>query len=397
MTTQLVPTGSDPYYTQTTTLDGVPYILSFYFSQREACFYLLLSTVDGDPIYGAVKLVCSWPLFAQCQDARKPPGQFFVISSTSDLSPPGLNDLVSGGRCKLVYVPVSDILVATGSESSITGTADVTQGSTAVVFSSPQNLPSGTALVFSEQPGVTYFLASAMNNATAGVLTTPYTGASGQGSAVQIPTTGTLLAGNPTQAVGGGAAPLALDGLQWLLPGLTVIQNGANGPIICSCAFNVITTTTLQGDPSYVYLAVLRFRGIVEGKTYSGGVAGGATGINGGMFYTGGAPTTPGGYQNVHNIYSLTISSPSQIYYLNYQPVGYVDHTVFQIDYTVAIPMAGGATVTLTADSGGDSSEIANQTDGQGGGAISIPGISPTPAQQPFPGQFVQMNVGSVH
>jgi hypothetical protein len=109
MTIQIIPTGSDPFYTQTTTLDAVPYLLAFSYNQRENTWWLLLSTVDGSPIYGSVKLVCNWPLFAQCVDTRTPPGQFFVISTTGDLSPPTLADLVAAGRCQLLYIPVADV------------------------------------------------------------------------------------------------------------------------------------------------------------------------------------------------------------------------------------------------------------------------------------------------
>jgi hypothetical protein len=110
MTVQVIPTGDDPFYTQTTTLDGTPFLLSFFYSQREDRWYLLLSTVDGDPIYGGVKLVPNWPLFAQCVDARLPGGQFVVVSSSAtDDTPPGLEELVDGARCQLCYVPAADV------------------------------------------------------------------------------------------------------------------------------------------------------------------------------------------------------------------------------------------------------------------------------------------------
>jgi hypothetical protein len=118
MTVQLIPTpdGTTPFSTQTTTLDGVPYILVFRYSTREDRWYLQLQTIDGTPIYGGVKLVPNWALFSQCVDARRPPGQMMVISnSKSDLSPPGLNEIAPGGRCGLYYVPVADVraLIAT--------------------------------------------------------------------------------------------------------------------------------------------------------------------------------------------------------------------------------------------------------------------------------------------
>lgn len=114
MTTQIIttPDGTTPFATQTTTLEGTPYLLYFTYSQREDRWYLLLSTVDGDPIYGAVKLVPNWPLFDQCQDTRRPTGQWLVLSNSSDDSPPGLNELAPGARCVLCYVPAADVAAA---------------------------------------------------------------------------------------------------------------------------------------------------------------------------------------------------------------------------------------------------------------------------------------------
>ena len=112
-TTQFVPIGTgttpQPYSVQTTTLDGVPYLLNFQYNQREDCWYLLLQTVDGQNIYGYVKLVVGWNLLGQCADNRKPAGDLVVITTTQDDSPPGFNDLLPGGRCQLQYLTASDL------------------------------------------------------------------------------------------------------------------------------------------------------------------------------------------------------------------------------------------------------------------------------------------------
>lgn len=120
MSVQAIPTpdGTTPFSSQTTVLDGVPYILVFRYSQREDRWYLQLQTIDGTPIYGGVKLVPNWPLFAQCVSSTRPPGQFILISNNkSDLTPPGLNEIAPGARCVLCYVPIADvtaILAGTG-------------------------------------------------------------------------------------------------------------------------------------------------------------------------------------------------------------------------------------------------------------------------------------------
>ena len=65
----------------------------------------------------------------------------------------------------------------TGGAVDLSGTAAVTQGSPNVTFASKQTLAAGTVLAFSTQPGIPYTLSAAITNATAGVLTTNYTGA----------------------------------------------------------------------------------------------------------------------------------------------------------------------------------------------------------------------------
>jgi len=118
LTIQTVPTDATgaPFYSQTTTLEGAQYLLSFAFSQRESAWYLSLADANGVDVYNGMKLVCSSPtqgpipLLWRCKDPRRPPGDFFVLSGTSDLSPPGLADLVPGsGRCALYYM-TSDVL-----------------------------------------------------------------------------------------------------------------------------------------------------------------------------------------------------------------------------------------------------------------------------------------------
>jgi hypothetical protein len=63
-----------------------------------------------------------------------------------------------------------------GAGVDLSGTAAVTNNSTAVTFASPQTLTLGTVLAFSTQPGVPYTLAASITSSTAGVLTAPYTG-----------------------------------------------------------------------------------------------------------------------------------------------------------------------------------------------------------------------------
>lgn len=113
MTWQTVPSpsGSASVESQITTLDGVPYLLQFTYSERADVWYLAILTEEGDAIRYGVKLVCGWPLLRKVADPRKPPGVLFVWTANNDDSPPGLLDLAPGGRCTLIYVPQADLVL----------------------------------------------------------------------------------------------------------------------------------------------------------------------------------------------------------------------------------------------------------------------------------------------
>jgi hypothetical protein len=115
VTIQIVPTtGSvssngqvapNAFWTQTTTLEGVTFYLTFSYNQRCQVWYLSIADAENVDIYNGMKLVCGVPLLVNCADPRQPAGVLVVVSSTADSSPPGLNDLLPGsGRCALFYV-----------------------------------------------------------------------------------------------------------------------------------------------------------------------------------------------------------------------------------------------------------------------------------------------------
>lgn len=100
-----IPTRSDSFYQQTTTLDGVSYVLSFTYNQTCECWYLSIADSSGVDIYNGVKLICNNSLFRKCVDPRIFPGALVVVSATEDTSPPELDDLLAGsGRCTLIYI-----------------------------------------------------------------------------------------------------------------------------------------------------------------------------------------------------------------------------------------------------------------------------------------------------
>jgi hypothetical protein len=188
---------------------------------------------------------------------------------------------------------------------------------------------------------------------------------------------------------------------------------------------NQRVTRTFGGDASVVYNVTLRIAGVAERYWYSGGTLEPTSRI----FYTGGLPTihgpapndnlSPGqgackihppqtdgqyalpftvpveirpsdGCYNGFNIFALTVSSPKQSYYLNYttdfdgndrQP-----HSVYKTDYTVTIPIAGGAELDFyTID--GDHHQVTNN------GTMTVPNLK---TAQPYNGNFLELSVVNV-
>lgn len=104
MSILIIPTFSDPSYSQTTTLEGISYTLQFDFNQRAYSWYMSIADADGVDIYNGVKLVCGFSLLKKCKDPRAPPGVLVIISTAQDQTPPGLYDLLPGGPAQLTYI-----------------------------------------------------------------------------------------------------------------------------------------------------------------------------------------------------------------------------------------------------------------------------------------------------
>lgn len=171
---------------------------------------------------------------------------------------------------------------------------------------------------------------------------------------------------------GDAGVAASLVGLRWELP--------------CSSEFNEwncnVTdpdpvVATLGGSQGATYRVTLRFRGVVEGKTYVGG-----TTVD--YFVRGGVPA-----DDTYNVYALEVSDPPATYYLNAGTSG--SGRPFTIDYTADVTMAAGATVTLTTTTI-DGVEHKNLD------AADVPMVvaDVPPAPDAYDGQFIQMDVVAV-
>ena len=100
----VVPFFSDASWAMSMTLDGALFNFQFDWNERGCCWYMSLADVDGVDIYNGVKLTYGFPLLRKCKDLRKPAGDFIISTATSDDSPPGLTDLLPGGKNQLLYI-----------------------------------------------------------------------------------------------------------------------------------------------------------------------------------------------------------------------------------------------------------------------------------------------------
>jgi hypothetical protein len=171
------------------------------------------------------------------------------------------------------------------------------------------------------------------------------------------------------------AVAVTLTGLRWEIP-----CGGDASATVCTCTDPSPVVATLAGVSGTTYNVQLRFRGVIEQKTYTGGTAD-ATDPS---FYVGGADNG-----DTYNVYKLEVTAPAQTYFLNNGTSG-IEHS-WALDYTKTIQMTAGATITLTA-AAKDASQIKNLD--ATNTPIVIPGIAPAPAA--YAGQFIQMDVVSV-
>ena len=91
------------HWTQRTQLNGVEYLLTFDWSQRDGHWSLSIDDADGNPLHTGLVLVTGLELLGQLAGVRRVPGGLIVIDTTgANALEPGFRDL--GGRFALGYV-----------------------------------------------------------------------------------------------------------------------------------------------------------------------------------------------------------------------------------------------------------------------------------------------------
>ncbi|MDX2052886.1 MAG: hypothetical protein SFV15_10875 [Polyangiaceae bacterium] len=197
---------------------------------------------------------------------------------------------------------------------------------------------------------------------------------------------GTSASGGTSNSGAGGSSPgvgAALDGQRWE-SNCGAVAEGDDSlcfnypPNTSSCPEGGYVMLDKQvafgGTPGITYDVTLRFRGVVEPKIYTGGTSDG-------MHFSIGGLASDSNY----NVYSLEVSSPHQVYFVNSDTDE--GHYVFAIDTTRTIKIEGGATLKLY---GLDNNciSIANVD-----GVVAPAGVAPAPTPK---GQFVEVNVVSL-
>ena len=123
MSYQIIPVDPDTtalYYDQIVPLEGIEYLFTFLWSDRESCWYLSIGDQDGNPIAYGIRLVVNWPLLRRFTDSRLPPG-LLVATDTSlqgaDIA--ASSDL--GSRVLLMYMTSDDPNLAAARRHLLTG------------------------------------------------------------------------------------------------------------------------------------------------------------------------------------------------------------------------------------------------------------------------------------
>ena len=164
----------------------------------------------------------------------------------------------------------------------------------------------------------------------------------------------------------------SVDAMSWLSP-----CTAPASPKTCLSS-KISTSGIVAGAPGATYQVTIRFRGVVELKSYAGG--GGTTTD----YWTVGGTAPNDGY----NVYALVITDPPQNYFLNAGPSNV--QIVYPLDYSETLRVKTGAALTLSADPV-DAGEVKNVDANLA--PVSITGTS---VPQPYDGQFMVMTVTDI-
>jgi hypothetical protein len=83
MATSKIPTSTTlSNYSINVELDGVEYILKYFYNSREDAWYYDILDVGGSVIHHGIKAVSNFPMLRLSSDLRGPPGELMAIDTT---------------------------------------------------------------------------------------------------------------------------------------------------------------------------------------------------------------------------------------------------------------------------------------------------------------------------
>ena len=105
----VIPTSTrESWYQETVTLDGVDFVLTCAWCERERRWYLDIATADGTVLRSGIKIVADRPLTQRMTDDLRPLGELWCLDWTGLDGDPDLRDL--GARCALLYVEEDSVV-----------------------------------------------------------------------------------------------------------------------------------------------------------------------------------------------------------------------------------------------------------------------------------------------
>ena len=103
-----IPFSTLPAFTQTVTLDGSVYRLSFAWNYRAGYWSMSILDAGGIPLIQGLRIVLNLDLFRQFPGRGLPPGVLYAVDPSDTISDPAFDD-ISAGRVILVYLTEADL------------------------------------------------------------------------------------------------------------------------------------------------------------------------------------------------------------------------------------------------------------------------------------------------
>lgn len=94
-------------------LDGVTFILRFFWNERDESWYWELYDSARVAIWCGARIAVGQPLLRQCVNASRPAGELVVVDTSNEDEDPGLDDLGDApARVQIHYLTAAEMTAA---------------------------------------------------------------------------------------------------------------------------------------------------------------------------------------------------------------------------------------------------------------------------------------------